>query len=302
MKVEKTEYHGWKNNVKLSNDHVELIVTLDVGPRIISYRALHGKNVFHNFPESIGKSGETEWQNRGGHRIWIAPEGMDISYALDNAPVSKYELTKNGVRVENDPVAPWGIRKEMTVSLAEDSSEVTVRHRLINEKKEPVEIASWGLSVMAAGGLEIIPLPPLGEHPQSLLPNRVIIPWPYTDMSDPRWRFGWKYITLRQTSDGVPAKIGLSHKEKWVAYYNADSLFVKEVEYIEGATYTDLGSNFETFNCSEMLEIETLGPLRKLAPGQSTEHTEKWRLLGDVPQPASLQEEDLAKWLEPLLA
>lgn len=300
MQNQKKPFGGWQNNLSLSNDHAELIITLDVGPRLISYRTPHGENVFKNYDAQMGGSGESEWMIRGGHRLWIAPEG-DISYTFDNSPV-KYETTANGVRIENDPVAPWGIRRAITVSLAENSSEVTVHHCLTNEGTKPAEIASWGLSVMAPGGLEIIPLPALGEHPRDLLPNRLIVPWPYTDMTDPRFRFGWQFITLRQTDDGTPTKLGLAHKEKWIAYLNGDGLFVKSFDYVEGATYPDFGCNFETFTNSEMLEIESLGPIRMLQPGESAEHTEKWYLLSDVPQPPSLQEEDIAAWIAPLLA
>jgi hypothetical protein len=300
MQIQKTQFGGWPNTITLSNDQVELVVTLDVGPRIISYRTPRGENVFKTYAGQLGSSGESEWKIRGGHRLWVAPEG-EGSYALDNSPV-KYELTQSGIRLENDPAAPWGIRKELIVSLAETSSEVTLRHRLVNEGNQPATLASWGLSVMAPGGLEIIPLPALGEHPRDLLPNRLLVSWPYTDMTDPRWRFGWQYITLRQTNDGSPTKLGLAHKQKWVAYFNAESLFVKSFDYVEGAAYPDFGCNFETFSNPEMLEIESLGPLRTLQPGEALEHTEKWSLLGNAPQPPSLQEEDLATWLEPLLA
>ena len=202
MQIQKLSYEGWQQNVALSNNHVELIITLDVGPRIISFRTPRGHNVFKNYAEQIGGSGESEWMIRGGHRLWIAPEA-DVSYALDNSPVS-HEMLPNGIRMENAPVAPWGLRKVLTVTLADDSSEVTVHHRVVNESAKPVEIASWGLSVMAPGGLEIIPTPALGEHPRDLLPNRLIVPWPYTDMTDSRWRFGSEFITLRQTHDGGP--------------------------------------------------------------------------------------------------
>ena len=299
MQIQKVAYEGWSQNASISNNHVELIVTLDVGPRIISYRTPRGHNVLKNYPAQMGGSGESEWMIRGGHRLWIAPEG-EGSYAVDNSPVT-HELLPNGIRVENAPAAPWGLRKILTVTLAEDSSEVTVHHRAINESDKPVEIATWGLSVMAPGGLEIIPLPPLGEHPRDLLPNRLIVPWPYTDMTDSRWRFDSEYITLRQTHDGGPTKLGLAHKEKWVAYVNGETLFVKTFDFVEGATYTDFGCNFETFSNEEMLEIESLSPLRTLQPGEAVEHTEKWYLLGDAPQPPSLQEQDLGPWIQPLL-
>ena len=51
-----------------------------------------------------------------------------------------------------------------------------------------------------------------------------------------------------------------------------------------------------------MLEIETLSPIRDLAPGAAGSHTEKWYLLGEIPQPHSLKERELSEWIEPLLA
>ena len=300
MQIQKISHGGWTNNAILSNKHVELVVTLDVGPRVISYRTPGGHNVFKTYPPQMGGSGEAEWMIRGGHRLWIAPEG-DVSYVPDNTPVT-HKMLPNGIRTENAPVAPWGLRKTFTVTLAKDSSEVTLVHRVANEGDKPAEIAAWALSVMAPGGLEIIPLAPLGEHPRDLLPNRLIVPWPYTDMTDSRWRFGSEFITLRQTHDGGPTKLGLSHKEKWVAYLNGETLFVKSFDYVEGAAYTDFGCNFEPFSNTEMLEIETLSPLRVLKPGEAVEHTEKWHLMGDTPQPSSLQEEDLKNWIDPILA
>src|SRR5882672_3433844 len=54
-KVEKVEYKGWKNNLKLSNGTVELIATLDVGPRIIRYAHVGGENVLKEYADQLGK-------------------------------------------------------------------------------------------------------------------------------------------------------------------------------------------------------------------------------------------------------
>ena len=294
-------FGGWENNLQLVNNHVEMIISLDVGPRILSYKTRTGENVLKNYAEQMGTTGETKWMIRGGHRFWIAPEDEMLSYVPDNLPV-KHELhAERGVHLVNEGVEPGRIRKEMLVTLAEDSPEVTILHRATNEGDKPVEIATWGLTVMAAGGLEIIPLPPLGQHPRDLLPNRLMVIWPYTDMTDARWRFGWRLITVRQTADGGPAKIGLAHKERWIAYLMRNALFVKTFDYSEGEKYPDMGCNFETFTNSEMIEIESLGPLKKLAPGKSTEHTERWYLLDVETQPDSLKERALAGWIEPKL-
>ncbi|MEA3186499.1 MAG: hypothetical protein QOD99_329 [Chthoniobacter sp.] len=301
MHIKQFKFGGWEHNFQLANDQVELVISLDVGPRILSYKTPQGENVLKNFPDQMGKSGEQKWMIRGGHRFWIAPEDEVLSYVPDNAPV-KYEFVgENGLRLLNTGVDPWKIKKELTVTLAPSSSEVTIRHCATNEGESPIEIATWGLSVMAAEGLAIIPQPPLGQHPRDLLPNRILVVWPYTDMADPRWRFGSRLITLRQTAEGFPTKLGLAHKEQWVAYLMRDALFLKTFGHLEGEAYPDGGCNFETFSNSEMLELESLGPLRRLAPGESTEHTEHWHLL-DVPeQPESLKERVLSEWIEPKL-
>src|SRR5439155_1651492 len=71
--VEKVEYGGWRNNLRISNGEVELIVTLDVGPRIISYKLAGGKNVFKNYDDQLGRSNEKEWKIRVGKRLWTQP-------------------------------------------------------------------------------------------------------------------------------------------------------------------------------------------------------------------------------------
>jgi len=72
MQIQKISHGGWTNNAVLSNNHVELIVTLDVGPRVISFRTPRGHNVFKTYPPQMGGSGESEWLIRGGHRLWKA--------------------------------------------------------------------------------------------------------------------------------------------------------------------------------------------------------------------------------------
>lgn len=301
MEIKQIKHGGWENNLRLANGEVELIISLDVGPRILSYRTTDGKNVLKNYDEQMGKSGESEWMIRGGHRLWIAPEDEQRSYVPDNESITHTLRDDDSVALENEGVAPWHLKKELTISLNAESSQVTLHHKVTNESEQPAEVASWGLSVMAPGGMEIIPLPPLGKHPCALLPNRTMIAWPYTDLADPRWRFGSKFITLKQTADGAPTKLGLAHTEKWIGYLLDDTLFVKTFPLEPDAEYPDRGCNFETFTNGDMLEIESLGPLRKIAPGESTSHTEVWHLFSGVTQPHSLKENEIAEWIEPFL-
>jgi hypothetical protein len=107
--------------------------------------------------------------------------------------------------------------------------------------------------------------------------------WAYTDLSDPRWKFTKKYLMLRQDPANSNAdKIGLFNRHTWAAYVLNGEAFVKQAEADPARTYPDFGCSFETFTSNEFLEIETLGPLTKVPPGQTLEHVERWSLHRDV--------------------
>jgi hypothetical protein len=65
-------------------------------------------------------------------------------------------------------------------------------------------------------------------------------------------------------------------------------------------TYPDFGCSFETFTNNEFLEIETLGPMTKLLPGQTVEHVEHWALFRNVKLTA-LTDDELDRELLPLV-
>src|SRR5947209_9343419 len=87
VKVEKTAYAGWKNCYRVSNGEVELIVTADVGPRVIRYGFVGGQNLFKEYAEQLGGAGEEKFQLRGGDRVWKAPEDPIATWAPDNVAV-----------------------------------------------------------------------------------------------------------------------------------------------------------------------------------------------------------------------
>jgi len=280
MNLETVAFGGWPNCLRLANDEVELITTLDVGPRILSYRRLGGPNVLKNYDGQLGGTRENEWMIRGGHRLWIAPEDEVLSYHRDNEPVSWVRDGNGPVVITSRMASPHPLRKDLSVTLAANGSRVDLLHAITNEGSSPITLATWALTVMAPGGTEIIPQPQLGEHPRDLLPNRTIVLWPYTDLTDTRWKLGRSHFLLQQRTGGAPTKLGLAHSEGWVAYLLGDELFVKTFPLAEGAAYPDGGCNFETFTNGDMLEIESLGPLVTLQPGESTSHPETWHLSG----------------------
>lgn len=303
------EYRGWKNNLRLANADAELVVTLDVGPRVISYRLTGGPNVMKSYDEQMGGTGEPEWQIRGGHRFWLAPEDLTRTYFPDNRPVKHEAMGPLAARIVAPPEVEYGVQKTMELRLVPSGSKVDVTLRVTNTGTAPTELAPWGPTVLAPGGMEIIPLPGKSPHPGSVKnakspadfgPNQELVLWPYFDFTDSRWTFGRRYIFLRQDPAKGPTKIGLAHRMGWVAYLNAGCLFVKRFDYREGAVYPDRGTRYQTFTYQEMLEMETVGELVTLAPGASAELAESWELYGNVPPVQT--EDDVDRVILPLLS
>jgi hypothetical protein len=111
--------------------------------------------------------------------------------------------------------------------------------------------------------------------------------WSYTDFADARWRLGTEFVQLVQSE--TPAGRfreqmgGIFNPEGWGAHFRRGTLFVKRAALVAAAKYPDGGCNFELFTNPEFLELETLGPLAELKPGETAEHVERWWLFESVP-------------------
>ena len=275
--IEKIEYAGWPNCYRVSNGEVELVVTSDVGPRIIRYGYPGGQNLFVELEEDLGQTGGESWRLYGGSRLWVAPEDAVYSYGADNDPV-EIQVSGNKLTAQA-PVENTGIQKRIEVELAEQGTEARVRYVLANRTIWPLRIATWVLTMMNRGGVGITTLPPRGTHPEMLAPTNPLIVFAFTNMSDPRWSWLEKYIALRQDpSNSDPEKIGLFNPATRGAYLLNGELFVKKFEAPPDEEYPDMGSSFEAFTNERFLELETLGPMRVLGPGESIDHLEVWSL------------------------
>ena len=328
-------FHGWKNNLRLSNGSAELIATLDVGPRILSYAMPGRPSPLNVYADQAGGTGEQVWRNRGGHRLWIAPEEQKTTYHPDNSPVAWEKLSDLRVRLTPPPETPVGIQKQIEIELAPTGTQVTLTHRITrlataaadatapapvaqtaksadeaqprplqNPKSKienPLTLAPWALTVMRAGGTAIIPQPPFGEHPRDLLPNRNWVLWPYTDLGDPRWTFTPEFVFLRQDTNPAlkPTKLGMALETGAGAYLCEGALFIKHFPFLPAAAaaYPDKGCNFETFTNARMLELESLAPLVTLQPGQTTEHIEHWQLREGPAADIAASPRALREWL-----
>jgi len=295
VKITKEKYGQFGNVINLTNGIIELKVTIDVGPRIIYFGFVGKDNIFFEDKEdAIGRDtkdmsiyGENNlWHIYGGHRLWSSPEISPRTYYPDNEPVD-YEIIKNGVRV-TPPQQKWtNLQMSMDIVFKGDKK-VVVKHSIINAGAWDIELAPWALTVCKAGGIEYIPFP---KRQPELLPNRNLGVWPYTNLQDKRVYLGKEFMSLQaDPSVRGKVKLGINNEEGYAMYFIDGDLFVLSYDTVVEGNYPDGGMSYETYTKGPMLEMETLGELKTLAPGEGTELVETWEMFDSIPLPKNEKE------------
>lgn len=275
MKIEKKEIGGFKTKIVYLNNFV-LGIAEDIGPRILYFA--HNRNpefnIFGIVPDFGVKTQEGFWKIYGGHRLWSSPEERPRSYSLDDKPV-EIKINGNSVIIRGFPEKENSIQKEIEIKPF-SKNYIQVIHKIKNIGRWEIKIGCWALSVMRQKGFAIVPLKPVKVDKEGLLPDRRISIWPYTNLTDKRLILKNNYLFVRQKTEiNNPFKIGVMANPMWTAYLVNGVAFVKKF-YSKKGDYPDFGCNVEVFTNSEILELETLGPLRTVAPSESITHVELW--------------------------
>ncbi len=262
-----------------------MLVASSIGPRILSFGFKDGENVFAELPNAVAKLNDgSVYHFYGGHRLWRAPEDLERTYIPDNSAVDISEI-EHGLIVTKPTEPQTGLQKSMEIHLIGDS-QVHIIHSITNRGSEEAVCAPWAITQFKLGGLAILPQSQIKEQ---LLPNRALVLWSYTDLSNPNVEWGNNFIRVcaQMTS---PFKIGFPNPRGWLAYWLNGTLFVKHAEYKAQAQYYDSGSSSECYCNDQFLELETLGPISAIAPNATACHTETWNLFKDIDRPGSENE------------
>lgn len=275
---EKINYGGWPNCIRVSNDEVDFIATTDVGPRIIRFGFVGERNLFLEIKEEMGKVMGGDYRLYGGARLWHSPEAYPRSYYPDNVSV-EYKWNDKTLTLIQPMETTTGMQKEIRLTPDISSNSIEVVYRIHNKTLWPIKYALWALTLMVEGGRAIIPHEPAQKWEENLLPVRPLVLWSYTEMNDPRWIWGKKYIQLKQDpKSNSPQKIGVLNKLSWAAYYSEGYVFIKRYNFDSKADYPDFQCNTQVYSGTNLFEFETLGPLNLVEPGGYSEHKENWYL------------------------
>ena len=276
------DFHGELTRV-LENQFVHLEFLAN-STRIVRFSPHGQPNLFADLGLSPIETPYGKFYFRGGHRIWHSPEAMPRTYIPDNDGASVSEIP-NGVRIEMPTEAWTHIAKSVEIQLNPDQPQVILRHELRNDGPWAVEFAAWALTMFRLGGVAIFPQPVGNVDETGLLSNRQLIIWPYTRMADSRLNWRDDFILAHATPSLPPFKLGYFNPHGWMAYWLDGALFVKRFEPLIDRDYPDHGCNAESYFNDKFIELESLGPLERVNPGQTIVHNELWEIYDSLSVP-----------------
>lgn len=279
MTVAAPGFHGLPAG-RIQSPFLTIDYLLGAGPRLVRLLAPGGdENLLAEMPGVGWGTPHGRYTIYGGHRLWVAPETPEITYLPDDHP-PQIEAGEGWVTLTQPGEPPSGVRKSLSVKLAADRPHARLTHCLTNLGQSPIELAPWAITQLAPGGVALLPQPSGPADEAGVLPNRRLAFWPYTRLQDERLRLGDALLRVSApVQPHSPFKIGYFNPHGWLAYRRGGWLFVKRAPHQEGAPYPDYGCNAEVYTDGQVLELETLGPLLRIPPGETVTHEEEWWLL-----------------------
>lgn len=256
---------------------VAIKYALGAGPRILGYARHGGSQLFAELPAAVLEHPAVgEYRFLGGHRLWRAPERPAITYAPDHGLDLEIEESANGLTIAG-PREADGLSK--TIRISQRGDYTVVDHKLHNGGTNHISCAPWAITQLATGGRAFIPQPTKAADPDGVLPNRRLVVWPYTDLSHPEIEFRTNALVIHGSNRPYPTKVGQPNERGWIAYGKDGEIFIKWAACNnESADYVDFGATVQCYRDERFIEIETLGPLATLEPGQTITHQEIWLL------------------------
>jgi hypothetical protein len=279
------KFHGYPSDV-ISSRHLRIEFLTQAGPRLVGlYPVGDKKNLLAELVEPTWDTPYGDYKMYGGHRLWHSPEAMPRSYLPDNDGLI-IENTPGGVCLIQPEEPGSHLLKSMELTLYEDRPAVTIMHTLENKGLWEVELAPWAITQLALGGVAVLPT---GAPPDAspYTPNRQVALWSYSSWDDDRLHINDLFWFVDGKSRDRAFKVGYSNTAGWIGYRVDDLFFHKHFDPQLDRPHSDSQCNAECYVYNRFIELETLGPLVRLAPGQKLTHREVWFIEKGVHEPVT---------------
>lgn len=296
-----TGFHGW-NSLILQNTYVRLDVVPELGGKIMGYELLGSQIIWHDSTRAgqvvtdQGYGPGQKFFNPGGAKVWPAPQGWSGAGEWPGPPDnildgSPYEAVSSDSLItvtspKDDGEGRTGLQFKNAYSLVPNSSMVKLNLTMTNVVDRPVTWSLWHLATV-----------PVDRNSAAYVPAgkgdwRVM----FGDPANPQWQDGENGLFQARYAQKV-GKVGIKTREGWAAWHDADHgvAFVMLFPLKKGAKYPDGGSTFEIWTSGAgtvhsnnqdtvyeykpeeaMMELEVMGPLTRLNPGETATMDVTW--------------------------
>lgn len=283
MEIREIEEENFGRCVKLSNGILDVVVSVDFGPRILSFSFTGEENLFYTDPshsyqislEPLDGKPQT-FMYYGGHRLWMSRERSVKTILADNEPVV-YSILPESVRFLPPRPKSSDFQVGFELILGDDVSDIMVIHTAKNCAREARYCSLWPITMLAGDGIAV--LPQNSDETTPFRPNRSVALWPGTDIRDERLFAGNRFLTICQKNGNEKTlKVGCNNVFGWEAFVGPKYTFMKRFVYSQKAVYPDFGCSSEVRLYKDFAELQSLSPVYRVEPGQSIRHVENLSL------------------------
>ncbi|MEV8606978.1 DUF4380 domain-containing protein [Amycolatopsis sp. NPDC051373] len=237
----------------------------------------------HVLAPNSGRMGD--WVNYGGDKTWPAPQGWDgpgqwagpPDPVLDSGPYSVSGLTERSVTLTSGVEPRTGLRFTRELTLGSGAS-YTLRLTAENASSAPVRWALWNVTQLPGGGTVTAGLAGV----RALAVVELV-----AGTGSPEYTVDGG--TLVVPPQDVVGKLGVPDTAGWVSCTVGETTLTLSFDVDPAAEYPDAGSPLEIWlehplpepladlgdldPPARIVELEALGPLTTLAPGETTSLT-----------------------------
>ena len=268
-------YKGWADTYLLSNGQVWAAIIPSIG-RVMQFGFVNDEGVFWENPALLGHGMSTNpWTTPGsfgGDKTWPAPQSV-----WNWPPPDVFDRDALMPRQEGhaiiltSKVSPrFGIRTERTIELDPDQPAMKIVTTYQKVEGDPVEVSVWVITQARNPQAMYLPIPVNSQFP---------------DGFSKQWGIPTNFVSRDAKSIRFVRDPKVSHKigndSEQIVWQDEHHTLTIESSRVPRATYPDEGCGMEIYtngSTAEYVELETLGPLRRLAIGDRLSATNTYRL------------------------
>ncbi len=286
LRLQTVNYRGWDGCRALVAGPYRVVVAPALGGRIMEY-SRHGVGPLWNNPAELGKprpSDPKQWWNTGGFKNWPAPQsrwGWPPDSQLDAAPATVTPWMRNGrlygmvIIGQESRASGIAFTRHLRLDPQTGRLRLVQTMRALPMNTAPVAWSVWGIAQVDAAGIVATPL-----NPRSRFPNGIHF---YDDKAkaSKAWSKHGDLMILHNL--GEPLKWGADTDSGWMAWLKGRQAFVMRFpRRLPGRSYPDEESVAQVYTNDKVLpytEMEVVGPMVTLRPGEATTVVNEWRLI-----------------------